>query len=182
MAILATLPPGVAFEPVPLRAIPPPLRAMPPPRIALGLPVLPFMGCLLDTWLILTIVENDYCADLALAVDGVVSYDTTDRIVLHKLYNVDPPEQSLACHLCGVWTGIPQSLRIIDWEHTQEQLWMVFIKALIANLQVCVSSLDRLEVKSREIGPETATVAEPECPFTFGIRDAHLVTPEAYIG
>jgi hypothetical protein len=121
----------------------------------------------------LTIVENDYCADLALAVDGVVSYDTTDRIVLHKLHNVDPPEQSLACHLCGVWAGISQSLRVNDREHPQEQLRMIFIKALGADFEVGVPALDWLEVKSRKIGSETTAVAEPKCPPTLGIRNAH---------
>jgi hypothetical protein len=131
------------------------------------------MGLSLSVRDVLPVVENDYCPDLPLAIDSVISYDTTHRVVLHKCHNINPAKQSFTGDLAVVWAGLVKSLRVIDREHPEEQLRMIFIKALAAHLQIGVTPLDGLEVKSCEIGSEAAPVAEPKCPFASGIGDSH---------
>jgi hypothetical protein len=133
----------------------------------------PSWGISLDVRAVLPVVKNDYRANLALAVYCVISYDTTHRVVLHKLDNINPSEESFARDLAVVWAGLVKSLRVIDREHPEEQLRMIFIKALAAHLKIGVTPLDGLKVKSCEIGSEATSIAESKCPFASGIRDSH---------
>jgi hypothetical protein len=121
-----------------------PLRANPPPRMA-GFPVLPFIFYLLKVWAVFSINLNEHLPNETLHVNCVISNNTTNAVVLHKFNNVNPPEQCLAWDLTRIWAGLVEGLRIINREHTKEQLRMIPVQAFPADLQVCIPTLNGLE-------------------------------------
>jgi hypothetical protein len=82
-----------------------------------------------------------------LNVNGVVTNYTTYTVIQHKGVYILPPEQSLTWDLTRIGARIEEGLRIVDWEHAKEQLRMILVQALTADLQVCVPTLYGLEIE-----------------------------------